>query len=407
MPVYVEMIKDKKTGKNIEKIVDGKKQYYIRTYVTDENGNAKQIKRHNKNWLGRSGKEEAEREEKRLRNEPIIKKEKKKNITLFELKNKYIENQKNKVDEDTLKAKITKLNHFCENDNTNQTKTYPYKAICSFDKNIYLEWQIEMKNKTYNRGKKPNKEYKAKKYSIKRLNEIHNEICNMIDFGIQEGYCSTNFARQAGQFGTQKEIKLSKQSTIYNVIDYEEYKKLMKATKDNLKYNTLFDLLFKRGPRIGEIRAFRVCDFDYEKKQLMVNHTMSKQNKLKEPKTASSKAPIDLDVSLNKKINSIINELKNQDGFNDKWYIFNGLKPISSHNIEYNKEKYFKLANINKHIRLHDFRHSCATWLFSININIAVISKILRHANINETLKTYTHLIEKDYYTELNKINKF
>ncbi len=67
MPIYEEMIKDKKTGKKIPKMVDGKKQYYIRTYIKDEFGNSKQITRHNPDWLGKVGKTEASREENRLK----------------------------------------------------------------------------------------------------------------------------------------------------------------------------------------------------------------------------------------------------------------------------------------------------------------------------------------------------
>lgn len=58
-----------------------------------------------------------------------------------------------------------------------------------------------------------------------------------------------------------------------------------------------------------------------------------------------------------------------------------------------------------KQIRIHDFRHSCATWLYSIGTPITVISKIMRHANTNETLKTYTHLVEDDYQNQLKKLN--
>ena len=73
--------------------------------------------------------------------------------------------------------------------------------------------------------------------------------------------------------------------------------------------------------------------------------------------------------------------------------------------MNYNKNKFFKLAEINKHLRLHDFRHSCATWLFSIKVPITIISKILRHKDISNTMKVYTHLIEEDYKNELKKIN--
>lgn len=398
MPVYIEKIKDKDTGKSIDKKVDGQKQYYIRTYITDEFGQVKQVTRHNKKWLGKKGYDLARQEEVRLRNGELIEEEKVKNITLQELKKLYLKYTEINVDRDTLISIENELNHFCKLDDTRQVKTYPNKPIRLFNKEIYTFWKKEMKEK-----KKKNGDL----FSIGHLNKIHNRICAMIDFAIMEGYCTYNFASQSGKIGTTKEIKMSKQKTEYEVIDYNEYLQLMDATKDNIKYNTLFDLFFSCGPRSGEMRAFRVMDYSYEKKQLMVNHTLSRSNELKEPKTASSKAPIDLDDKLNEKIKKMIDSMKKDPDFNEKWYLF-GKKytPISSHAMEYNKEKYFKIANINKHLRLHDLRHSCATWLFSIELPINVVSRILRHNDVSTTMKTYIHLFAKDYENALMKVQE-
>ena len=46
-------------------------------------------------------------------------------------------------------------------------------------------------------------------------------------------------------------------------------------------------------------------------------------------------------------------------------------------------------------IRIHDLRHSHATWLINHNVNIVAISKRLGHASINQTLKTYSHLLDQ------------
>ena len=404
MPVYEEKIK--KNGKMMPKLVDGKKQYYIRTYVEDEFGNSKQITRHNKKWLGKEGKIEASQEENRLKKQQLIEEKVNKNITLSEAEDLYLNYIKPTVDDDTFKSKETKLNHFCQKDKTNQVKTYPNKPLKSLTKEFYQIWKAEMKNKKYPRGKNENGNNIWNNYSIKHLNKIHNEICLFFDYLVENGYCQYNVAKQAGKIGTSKEIKMSKMQKKYTTIDYEEYKKLMIATKDNPKYNTIFDLWFSRGPRAGEMRAFRIKDYSYERKQLMVNHSLSKTNELKEPKTASSKAPIDLDDEINEKINNLVNQLKKKSNFNENWYIFNGEKPISSHALDYNKDKFFKIAGINKHLRLHDFRHSCATWLFSIGIPITVISRILRHSDISVTMSTYTHLVQQDYIEALNKLNK-
>ncbi len=400
MPVYVEMVKDKKTRKPIEKTINGHKQYYVRTYITDESGNRKQITRHNKEWIGTDGKRAAIAEDIRLQKEYKV--EKKKTITLRNLKELYLESLCGKVDIDTIEAKKRLLKHFCDIDLTGQVKTFPDKEIRNFTRNDILKWQQQMVNKKYKVGKSI-----TNNLSIKYLNKIYGEINRMIKFAIIEGYCEQNFVEQCGKFGSPKEIKLSNSSHVYETINYEEFLKLKNASESNLKYNTFFILEFSRGLRIGEIRALRIEDYNSEKKQLMVNHTMSKKNILKEPKTASSKAPVDLNEELNLKITKLINYWKEQDGFNEKWYIFNGEHPISENALRCAKDKYFKLANIQKHIRIHDFRHSCATWLNSINIPITVISKILRHASVNETLKTYTHLFKEDYANCMKKIDNY
>ena len=400
MPIYVEKIKDKTTGKIIEKKVDGKKQYYIRTYIEDEFGNRKQITRHNKNWLGRAGYDLAHQEEGRLKNQVLIEEEKNKHITLHELKELYLKSCLNSVDPDTIKAKNTKLSHFCDIDDTHQVKTFPNKTLSTVTKDLYIEWKNQMRKKTYKR-----RNNKTFYYSLQRLNAIHNEIVSMFDFAILNGYTAKNIPKQVGKFGTSKEIKLSQHKKKYQTITYDEYNRLMSVTKDNLKYNTIFDLMFSRGPRVGEIRAFKIKDYNYEKKQLMVNHTLSKKNELKEPKTASSKNTIDLDDKLNEKIHQLVKIAKENNDFNEEWFLFgNKNMPISSNAINHSKIKYFKLANINKNIRLHDFRHSCATWLFSIGIPITVISRILRHQDISTTMKTYTHLLENDYQNALLKL---
>lgn len=99
----------------------------------------------------------------------------------------------------------------------------------------------------------------------------------MLDYAITEGFCNLNFAKQCGKFGSPKEIKVSNLNKIYEIITYDEYLRLLSVSKNDLKYNTFFDLAFTRGPRVGEIRALQVKDYYREKRQLMINHTMSKK----------------------------------------------------------------------------------------------------------------------------------
>lgn len=82
---------------------------------------------------------------------------------------------------------------------------------------------------------------------------------------------------------------------------------------------------------------------------------------------------------------------KNCHSFNNNWYVFGDDEPISSSAILYRKRKNSVLAGL-KEIRLHDFRHSCASLLINKGASINMVSKFLGHSKIEEALNTYTHL---------------
>ena len=47
-----------------------------------------------------------------------------------------------------------------------------------------------------------------------------------------------------------------------------------------------------------------------------------------------------------------------------------------------------------REIRLHDFRHSCASLLINSGA-VSVVSKYLGHSNATETLNTYSHMFDE------------
>lgn len=49
-----------------------------------------------------------------------------------------------------------------------------------------------------------------------------------------------------------------------------------------------------------------------------------------------------------------------------------------------------------KKIKIHDFRHSHASYLIANGMNIVAVSKRLGHSDVNMTLKVYTHLFKKN-----------
>lgn len=74
-------------------------------------------------------------------------------------------------------------------------------------------------------------------------------------------------------------------------------------------------------------------------------------------------------------------------GFNDDFFVV----PDTKSNIYLRRTKIATLDGL-KAIRIHDFRHSCASLLIYKGANIITVSKFLGHTKIEETLNTYSHM---------------
>ena len=81
------------------------------------------------------------------------------------------------------------------------------------------------------------------------------------------------------------------------------------------------------------------------------------------------------------------------------------MHPVCSNTPTNHKNVNCKLENV-KQIRLHDFRHSCASLLVNNGANITRVAKYLGHTKIEETLNTYTHLFNSDLNEVIDLINK-
>ena len=58
-------------------------------------------------------------------------------------------------------------------------------------------------------------------------------------------------------------------------------------------------------------------------------------------------------------------------------------------------------------IRIHDFRHSHASFLFNNGVDVTVVSKRLGHADISITMKTYIHMMPEKEDQAMLILNKY
>lgn len=174
----------------------------------------------------------------------------------------------------------------------------------------------------------------------------------------------------------------------------EEFNSFL-ACVDNDLYRIYFDTLYWTGMRRGEAIALQCGDLS----DGWVNIHASQRDAttgLKPTKTKASRR-IQIDDVLNKELQELKAEYRSG-------YLFGGETSLSPTQISRIFNAAIKKSGVKK-IRLHDLRHSHATWLINHGVNIVAVSKRLGHASIEQTLKTYTHLLESTDNEMMKTIN--
>ena len=77
--------------------------------------------------------------------------------------------------------------------------------------------------------------------------------------------------------------------------------------------------------------------------------------------------------------------------FNDDFFVCSDCRPIADSTLYLYRSNMADKAGL-KRIRIHDFRHSCASLLINNGANVTLVAKYLGHTKIEETLNTYSHM---------------
>jgi len=229
------------------------------------------------------------------------------------------------------------------------------------------------------------------KLSVTTSKNVHSYLSAILNFAIKMEYINNNVAREVGNI----------QATENKRFEYwtlEEFKEFMKVV-DVFKYRTLYMCLFYSGARIGELLALTWKDIDFDNNIIDINKTNS-MGKITSPKTETSNRIIKMP---NHTMN-LLRQLKLQLTYDKIDYFvfgefyeplshtavtdyYNGLFETDAKSYQNNKKK----AAVKK-IRLHDFRHSHASYLINGGYDIQIVSKRLGHSKISTTYDIYSHL---------------
>lgn len=189
---------------------------------------------------------------------------------------------------------------------------------------------------------------------------------------------------------------------------YDEYKKF-DSVIDSFEWHVFFEVLYFMGLRQGECQALTWNDIDFNKKTISISKTLTSKVKgigylITSPKTKNSIRVLPLPKSVLNDLKTLNNNALNFKDYSSNWFVFGNSIPFKETNITNKKNLYCQKAGV-KQIRIHDFRHSCASLLINNNATPILVSKYLGHSKVSITLNTYSHLFKSELENIVDLIN--
>jgi len=157
------------------------------------------------------------------------------------------------------------------------------------------------------------------------------------------------------------------------VLNKEEVKKLIDSAETN-KSDLIISLLYSSGLRVSELVNLKKVDLSLDEKLGWVRKGKGNKDRI-------------FTIS-----ESLCSRLKEYNSKNPSYvYVFSGIKPLTTRNIQKIIQSTARKAEINKKVTPHTLRHSFATHLLESGVDIRVIQELLGHSSLSTT-QIYAHV---------------
>jgi integrase len=241
--------------------------------------------------------------------------------------------------------------------------------------------------------------------SPKTLRHVHSIIKAALAWAVRRQLASRNVADGI-------EIPRVRRSEA-KAFSVDETRRLLSAAR-NTDMEGFVALAFTTGARRGELLALRWEDVDLEAPQLKIRASLSQVGidvRLKGTKSNQSRriplSTLAQGALRKQRACQAAEKLQLGETYKDQGFVFatatgDPWVPSAA------TDKFRKLARRSQvsSTRLHDARHTAATWLLAEGTDIATVASILGHAQASTTLNIYSHVIASVAESAIQKIDQ-
>jgi integrase len=230
--------------------------------------------------------------------------------------------------------------------------------------------------------------------SSKTIHEIHGVLHLALDNAVSWNYVGRNVCDLV-----KPPRIVSREAT---PLTLEQARVLLNKVREH-RLEVLLTMAVVTGMRRGELLALRWANIDFERRTLLVLHTVDYIPHYgyveTEPKTKAGKRLISLpsfllDMLQQHRVKLLKQQLKQGDDWENCDLVFPDLRGgyFNSNYLLRIFKKLLKEAGL-PHMHFHDLRHSAATILLSMGVNMKVIQELLGHSDVAITLGLYSHML--------------
>lgn len=241
----------------------------------------------------------------------------------------------------------------------------------------------------------------AENWSVSYKNKMLKQVRSLCEYASRKHNIVNNIPKQYKNF---TDPNPPKPMQIFTLAEFDRFI----PEVENERMAAFFTFLMFTGARMNEANALTWNDIDLEKATAHITKSIVMKTKTKDglfavttPKTPSSIRYIPIP----KRALNRLKTLHAEDSLPDD-FVFGGKRPLAETSITKAKDQAIKKAALHR-IRVHDFRHSFTSMLVN-NLgvdNILLVSRLLGHASVQETLKTYSHLWNGEIERLTEKLN--